>query len=184
MSLVKSNMMPLGTQAPDFSLVDTQGSTVELSVFAHQKPVAVMFICNHCPYVIHIIDQLNALAREYRDKGFVFIAISSNSPAITPADAPEAMVTFAEDHQLIFPYLYDESQVVAKEYQAVCTPDFFLFNGLHQCIYRGRFDGSTPGNKVLVTGDDLKHAMDCLLDRKENERQQMPSMGCSIKWAK
>ena len=142
-----------------------------------------MFICNHCPYVIHVQDEIVKIADEYKDKGIDFVAISSNDVANYPADAPDLMKVRAEELNFSFPYLYDESQEVAKAFQAACTPDFYLFDENQNCVYRGRMDASTPGNGKPVDGGDLRNAMNKLLAGSQvAEGDQLPSMGCNIKW--
>lgn len=175
-------MLPLGTQAPSFSLPDTlSGDTISLDQF-RGKPLVVMFICNHCPYVIHIQDKLVELVKKYQKKDVNFVAISSNDVTNYPQDAPEKMKERAQQLDFTFPYLYDESQEVAKAYMAACTPDFYVFNNQLACVYRGRMDGSTPGNNVPVTGADLSTALDQLLAGETVFADQLPSMGCNIKW--
>ena len=183
MVLLESNMMPLGKQAPDFSLPDTvSGKTLSLAELKSDKATVVLFICNHCPYVIHIREKLVELANTFQAQGVQFIAISSNDADNYPADGPEKMTEFAKENQFSFPYLYDESQAVAKAYDATCTPDIFVFDADLACVYRGRFDGATPGNGVPVTGEDLSGALTALLNQDALPAEQIPSMGCSIKW--
>lgn len=183
MSLTPSNMMPLGTTAPDFSLPDTvSGKTLSLSEMKSDRGNVIMFICNHCPYVKHINEQLVDLATEYEVRGIKFIAISANDAENYPDDSPEKMKQVAETEHYPFPYLYDESQQVAKAYDAACTPDFFVFDGDLKCVYRGRFDESSPGNGKPVTGNDLRQALDALLVGDEPVADQQPSVGCNIKW--
>ena len=184
MSLTPSNMLPLGTPAPDFSLPDTlSGEQVSLSDVASNRATVVMFICNHCPYVIHIIDQLVAMAKAYQEQGVSFVAISSNDVENYPQDAPDKMAQYAQQQGFSFPYLYDASQAVAKAYGAACTPDFYVFGPDLTCAYRGRFDAATPGNNEPVTGQDLAQALDAILAGKSVPAdQQIPSMGCNIKW--
>ena len=185
MALTPSSMMPLGTTAPDFSLPDTiSGKTLSLQQLKGAKGTLVMFICNHCPYVKHIKDALGKLGKDYQDSGLSIIAINANDAQNYPDDAPEQMTVFAQQNGLVFPYLYDESQRVAKAYAAACTPDFFLFDAQLQCVYRGQFDDSRPGNNVPVSGKDLRAAMDNLLAGKAIASKQTPSMGCNIKWKK
>lgn len=183
MARTESTMMPLGTLAPTFSLPDTvSGSTKSFTDIKSNKGTVVMFICNHCPYVIHVQEMMVELANEFGAKGIGFVAISSNDVENYPDDAPELMKVHAEKYGFSFPYLYDESQEVAHAYQAACTPDFFVFDGKDQCVYRGRMDGSTPGNGVPVTGEDLKRALNDLLAELPIDTEQHPSMGCNIKW--
>ena len=176
-------MMPLGTTAPDFTLLDTiSGKDISLSELKPEKGTVVMFLCNHCPYVIHIHPELLKITHEYVDKGISFVAISSNDVENYPDDSPEKMKELADKLNFNFPYLYDESQEVAKAYQAECTPDFFVFDGDSKCVYRGRMDGSSPGNGVPLTGEDLRAALDNLLAGQPINEKQLPSMGCNIKW--
>jgi peroxiredoxin len=184
MSLTDSTMMPLGKKAPEFSLPDTvSGQTVSFSDVAGEQGTVVMFICNHCPYVLHIIDEIVAVANHYQPQGVGFVAISSNDVSERPEDGPEQMEVFAESREFAFPYLYDESQQVAKAYDAVCTPDFFVFDANGKCAYRGQFDESRPKNGVAVTGAELRASLDALLDGDMiPEDVQVPSQGCSIKW--
>lgn len=183
MSLTPSSMLPLGTRAPAFELPDTlTNSVVSLADLHSHIGTVIMFICNHCPYVVHIRSQLVAVAEKYQAKGIQFIAINANDQVKYPQDGPDAMRVEAETHHYPFPYLFDESQAVAKAYQAACTPDFYLFDKDLLCVYRGRFDGATPGNKEPVTGIELTQAMDCLLDGKAINPEQKPSVGCNIKW--
>ena len=179
MALTPSNMIDLGFLAPDFALPEPRtGETVSLQDVRKGKGLLVMFICNHCPYVVHIEQALVALGRDYADSDLGIVAISANDAANYPQDAPERMALKPYG----FPYLHDESQAVAKAYEAACTPDFFLFDGDLKCVYRGQFDGSRPGNDVPVTGADLRTAMDNLLAGKEVSTDQKPSIGCNIKW--
>lgn len=183
MALTPSTMLPLGTPAPQFSLPDTRsGQVLSLAELRSPKATVVLFICNHCPYVLHIIEKLSAVAQDYQAQGVQFIAISSNDVAKYPADAPEKMTEFAAAHHFSFPYLFDETQEVAKAYQAACTPDFYIFDKNLLCVYRGRFDDATPGNKNPVTGKEFSTALDCLLANKALDENQKPSVGCNIKW--
>lgn len=183
MALVESTMLPLGSKAPDFTLLDTvSGEQKSLQALASDKATVVMFICNHCPYVVHIEDQLVAFAAKYQQRGVQFIAICANDQDNYPDDAPDKMAERAHAKQFSFPYLHDDTQAVAKAYQAACTPDFYVFDDNLQCVYRGRFDDSTPGNKKPVTGKDLQAALDQALGGKPVSEDQHPSMGCSIKW--
>jgi peroxiredoxin len=175
-------MLPLGTRAPDFALPNVDGRTVTLADSAGPKGTLVMFICNHCPFVKHVADQLAALGREYLPRGIGVVAISSNDVSSHPADSPEQMVHEAEDRGYVFPYLYDETQEVAHAYHAACTPDFFLFDGDRKLAYRGQLDSSRPGNDVPVTGADLRTAIDALLSGHPVPTEQRPSLGCNIKW--
>lgn len=183
MAETASTMLPLGTKAPDFTLSNVvTGKKESLNELKSDKATVVMFICNHCPYVIHIQATLVKLAKEFMEKGVSFIAISSNDVKRYPADAPDKMKVIAKLWGFPFPYLYDETQEVAKAYQAACTPDFYIFDKDMKCVYRGRFDGSTPGNDVPVTGEDLREALDCILDNRRLMLAQIPSLGCGIKW--
>jgi peroxiredoxin len=180
---VSSTMLELGTQAPDFSLPDAvTGRTVSLSEFHHAPALLVMFICNHCPYVRHVRGEVATIAREYAQKGVAIVAINANDPDRYPQDAPPAMRDEAETVGYTFPYLFDETQEVARAYMAACTPDFFLFDGERRLVYRGQLDNSRPGNEVPVTGRDLRDALDAVLDGGEVPADQVPSIGCSIKW--
>lgn len=184
MSQADSTMMPLGTAAPDFELPDAvSGKQRSFADVAGDGGTLVMFICNHCPYVIQIMDEIAAVAAEYGPKGVGFVAISANDVDERPEDGPEYMREFAQRYGLGFPYLYDESQQVARAYDAVCTPDFFLFDGAGRCAYRGQFDEARPKRDVPVTGADLRAALDALLAGDMiPEEAQIPSQGCSIKW--
>jgi len=182
MARTPSTMLDLGTEAPDFNLPEpATGRAVAKSEFDGQ-PLLVAFICNHCPFVLHIIDVLSVFAQEYQRRGLAVVAINANDVAAYPDDAPEKMVELARRTGFGFPYLYDESQAVAKAYRAACTPDFFLFDADHRLVYRGRFDGATPGNDEPVTGMDLRAACDALLEETPMPEDQRPSMGCNIKW--
>lgn len=183
MALTPSNMMPLGTAAPDFTLLDTiSGKKMTLSELKSDTGTVVMFICNHCPYVIHIETALVDFAKSYQAKGINFIAISSNDVDNYPDDSPEKMQHNAERLGFTFPYLYDESQEVAKAYDAACTPDFYIFDSDLKCVYRGQFDDSRPGNDATVDGASLGTALDALLAGQPIPEEQKPSMGCNIKW--
>ena len=177
-----STMLPLGTTAPDFSLPNVDGRTVSLADAVGPKGMVVMFICNHCPFVKHVADQLAALGRDVMPLGIGVVAISSNDVSTHPADSPEQMVHEAEDRGYPFPYLYDEAQEVAKAYHAACTPDFFLFDAARKLVYRGQLDASRPGNELPVTGADLRAAIDAVLAGRPVAAEQRPSLGCNIKW--
>src|SRR3990167_1689745 len=183
MAETPSTMIPLGTIAPDFQLIDTRNGK-KLSLHETKSPIAtvIMFICNHCPYVQYIKPKLLEIAKNYQAKGLRFIAINSNDAAKYPADGPEEMRKIAEQYNFTFPYLYDETQAIAKAYQAACTPDLYVFDHDLKCVYRGRFDEATPGNHRPVTGKDLCHALDCVLAGKVVNGEQIPSVGCNIKW--
>lgn len=183
MANTPSNMMPLGLKAPHFSLLDTvSGNTLSLNDLKGTKGTVIMFICNHCPFVIHINAELVNIANEYMKKNIGFIAISSNDAVNYPQDGPDKMKTHAKKKQYPFPYLYDETQDVAKVYNAACTPDLYVFDSNLKLTYRGQLDDSRPGNGLPVTGHDLRHALDCLIKGKENTSTQKPSIGCNIKW--
>lgn len=185
MAVTPSNMLPLGTIAPQFTLLDTRsGKELTLDELKSDKATVIMFICNHCPYVKHIQDELVDFVKTYQDKGVSFIAINSNDIENYPADAPDKMTLEARIHGYTFPYLFDETQTVAKAYQAACTPDFYVFNHQLECVYRGRFDAATPGNTQPVNGNDLKNALDAILAGKKVDDDQQPSVGCNIKWKK
>jgi peroxiredoxin len=180
---MQSKMLALGTAAPAFRLADTvSGKPVDLQDFTTSRALLVAFICNHCPYVKHILDGFVAFAREYGPRGLAVVAISSNDAATYPADSPNEMAKLARAKSFTFPYLYDESQSVARAYDAACTPDFFLFDGQHRLVYRGQFDGSRPSSPQPVTGADLRAAADAVLAGKPAPEKQMPSIGCGIKW--
>lgn len=182
MALVESSMMELGTKAPGFNLLDTVSNEMKsLSELQSDVATVVVFICNHCPFVHHINSKLVEVANEYQLKGIQFVAISSNDVLAYPQDSPEKMKEVALTENYPFPYLYDESQEVAKAYQTECTPDFFVFDGDLQCVYRGRFDETCP-NKGVSTGKELTNALDAILTKEKVFERQHPSMGCSIKW--
>ncbi len=183
MARTPSTMLELGTPAPDFSLPDTvSGDTVSLAEFTRAPALLVMFICNHCPYVKHINRALAAFAREFQARGLAVVGISANDTANFPDDSPDKMAAEAKALDYDFPYLYDESQAVAKAYQAACTPDFFLFDGARKLFYRGQFDASRPGNDVPVTGEDMRMAVEAVLAGGEPPAEQKASLGCNIKW--
>ncbi len=182
MSMQPSTMAPLGSEAPDFELPDTRGETVSLDDFDDARALLVVFLCNHCPYVKHIRDELAEFAREYRGRGLAVVGISSNDVEQYPEDSPKRMREVKEEVGFPFPYLYDESQEVAKAYGAACTPDFFLFDEERELAYRGQFDDSRPGNDVPVTGEDLRRATDRVLEGRPVPEDQAPSVGCNIKW--
>ncbi|MFU8844515.1 MAG: thioredoxin family protein [Bacteroidales bacterium] len=183
MAETPSKMNPLGFTAPDFKLPDvTTGKTCSLGELKSDKATVVMFICNHCPFVKHVNAQLVALANDYIPKGVSFIAISSNDAVNYPEDSPEKMEEVATRLKYPFPYLYDESQEVAKAYDAACTPDFYIFDPLMKCLYRGQLDESRPGNNKPVTGKDLRAALDAILGGQPVSNDQRPSIGCNIKW--
>jgi peroxiredoxin len=178
-----SRMLPLGTPAPRFALRDTvTARTVALEDFVFSPALLIAFICNHCPFVKHILDEFVAFARDFGLRGLAVVALSSNDVAGYPDDAPAEMTRIAMLKDFTFPYLYDESQEVAKAYQAICTPDFFLFDRDRRLAYRGQFDASRPGNNIPVTGSDLRAAAEAMLHGRPVSPEQTPSVGCSIKW--
>jgi peroxiredoxin len=183
MAAVNSTMLPLGTLAPDFTLPDTvSGKPVNLATYRAGKPVLVMFICNHCPFVVHLRSALAKLGAEAQRRGVAVLAVSSNDPENYPEDAPAKMTAEAKSAGYTFPYLFDATQSVAKSFRAACTPDFFLFDGAGKLYYRGQFDSSRPSNKEPATGRDLRSALDLCLAGKPAPAQQHPSIGCNIKW--
>ncbi|HSY17519.1 MAG TPA: thioredoxin family protein [Candidatus Acidoferrales bacterium] len=182
MALTPSTMLPLGTTAPDFKLPDTNGKTVTLADFKDKTALAVIFMCNHCPYVVHIRPGLAQFARDYAAKNIGIVGISSNDAKNYPADSPAKMKDEVISAGYTFPYLYDEKQAVAKAYRAACTPDIFLFDRSRRLVYRGQFDASRPGNGIPVTGKDLRAAVDAVLAGKPTSELQVASMGCNIKW--
>jgi peroxiredoxin len=175
-------MLALGTPAPDFRLPDTNGRLVARDDLSHASALLVMFICNHCPFVKHIREGLARFARDYQGKGLAIVGINSNDVANYPEDSPAKMAAEVKAAGYVFPYLYDESQAVAKAYAAACTPDFFVFDRERRLVYRGQFDDSRPGNRVAVTGKDLRAACDAVLAQKPVAVDQRPSIGCNIKW--
>lgn len=182
MAATASKMVPLGTQAPNFNLKDViSGQYLSLDNFRNGKPLLVMFICNHCPYVMNIIEKLVEVTNEFISKVNI-VAINPNDYSAYPEDSPEKMIEYAKRFGYQFPYLIDESQEVAKAFGAVCTPDFFLYNKELKLIYRGQFDDSRPGNNIPVTGSDLRSALEYAVNGKEIDFEQKPSIGCSIKW--
>ncbi|MCB0805091.1 MAG: thioredoxin family protein [Bacteroidales bacterium] len=183
MAETPSTMNPLGFTAPAFELEDViSGQPVNLQKINSDKATVIMFICNHCPFVKHVNEQLVKLARDYIPKGIVFIAISSNDAENYPEDSPEKMQEYAKRLGYPFPYLYDETQEVAKAYDAACTPDFYIFDGDLKCVYRGQLDDSRPSNGLPVTGKDIREALEALLSGNEVNPNQRPSIGCNIKW--
>ncbi|MCC6158902.1 MAG: thioredoxin family protein [Deltaproteobacteria bacterium] len=182
MALTPSNMLPLGTPAPDFHLPDPAGKTHALADFAPAPALLVAFICNHCPYVKHIKTDFARLVREYQAKGVAVVAINANDWTKYPDDSPPAMAKDAADFGYTFPYLVDETQSVARAYDAACTPDFYLFDGDRRLVYRGQIDDSRPGNGLPVTGADLTTAVDAVLTGRAVAAPQKPSIGCNIKW--
>ena len=182
MAAFNSRMTPLGNDAPDFSLPDPDGNHHSLSDAEGCAAVLVMFICNHCPYVVHVRSELARLCNEYLQRNVAVFAINSNDVDKYAADSPEKMKQEIVSHGYRFPYLYDEDQSVAKSYEAACTPDFFLFDGDRKLVYRGQFDASRPGNSIPVTGSDLRAALDAVLNGAPVDQNQIPSIGCNIKW--
>lgn len=183
MALTPSTMLDLGTPAPDFNLLEpASGNRVALADFKGAPALLVIFMCNHCPYVKHIRHGLAQFARDYQPQGVEVIAINPNDVENYPDDSPEKMIDEVKSMEYSFPYLYDETQAVAKAYRAACTPDLYLFDSDQKLVYRGQFDGSRPGNDVPVTGADLRAATDALLAGKPITDEQRASMGCNIKW--
>ena len=186
MALTKSNEFKTGTKAPYFNLINTLDDTyLSLEEAKGEKGTVIMFICNHCPFVIHVNEELVKMANEYQQKGIKFIAISSNDIENYPQDAPEFMKQLGKDVKYPFPYLFDETQEVAEKYDAACTPDFYIFDTDLKSVYHGQIDNSRPGNGKPVTGIDLRKSLDNLLVKKPalvNQKHQKPSIGCGIKW--
>ena len=177
-----STMLALGTIAPEFELPDVvSGDTISLSTFSDSKALLVMFICQHCPFVIHVREELSQIGRDYSDR-LAIVAISANDVANYPNDSPEKLKQMAEEFNFNFPVCYDETQEVSKSYTAACTPDFFLFDADKKLVYPGQLDDSRPGNNLPVTGKDLRRAIDLVLEKKEIDLEQKPSIGCNIKW--
>jgi peroxiredoxin len=177
-----STMLELGTKAPDFSLPNVDGKTVSLSSFADKPGLLVIFMCNHCPFVIHLRSALAAFAKEYQAKGLAIVGINANDVATHPDDSPVRMVAEAKQAGYTFPYLFDETQSAARAYRAACTPDFFLFDKDRRLVYRGQFDDSRPQSGIPITGKDLRSACDAVLSGKKVPEPQKPSIGCNIKW--
>ena len=184
MALTPSTMLALGTAAPDFSLPDTDGNVISLNQEVQNKPFLVMFICNHCPYVKHIRKELANLTQAFQQKGLVVFGINSNDFVAYPEDSPKKMALEKKEMHYPFPYLVDESQNIAKAYDAACTPDFFLFDREKRLVYRGQLDDSRPGNGIPVSGKDLKAAVEKVLKGEKPDSSQKPSIGCNIKWKK
>ena len=183
MSQTPSNMIPLGTEAPNFTLIDTiTDKLLSLKNVKGTKATLVMFICNHCPFVLHINSELVKLGKDYKNNGIGFVAISSNDVENYPQDSPELMKKQAAKLGYPFPYLYDETQEIAKAYDATCTPDFFLFDAKLQLVYRGQLDNSRPGLDIPVTGRDIRNAIEAIIMENEIDKNQIPSIGCNIKW--
>lgn len=182
MVATESAMLPLGTTAPEFELPATEGSAVAIHDLDDAPALVVAFICNHCPYVKHVRHELAAMARDFQEQGVAVVGINSNDVKSYPDDSPEMMAKEKAEVGYPFPYLYDETQEVAKAYRATCTPDFYLFDADRRLVYRGQMDGSRPHNGLPVTGGDLRAAVDAVLAGRELSADQSPSMGCSIKW--
>lgn len=182
MARTPSTMLPLGTPAPDFRLPDPAGRPHSLADARDAEAILVMFICNHCPFVTHIRGEIARLGHDAQSRGVAVFAISSNDAAKYPDDAPDRMAAEASEAGYTFPYLYDETQEVAKAYRAACTPDFYLFDGSRRLVYRGQLDDSRPGNGLPVTGKDLRAAIDAVLAGLPVDADQRPSLGCNIKW--
>lgn len=182
MAKTESKMLALGTAMPSFNLPDTERNVFSTSKLTKTKGVLVMFICNHCPYVKHLRQSLAQLTSEFMRKGLTVVGINSNDVVNFPEDAPELMVVEKREQKYEFPYLYDETQEVAKAFDAACTPDFYLFDSNQKLVYRGQYDDSRPGNNLPVTGKDLKAACEALLAQTPISPQQRPSLGCNIKW--
>ena len=182
MALTSSTMLALGTPAPDFNLPDTNGKMVSLADFNDKQALLVIFMCNHCPYVKHIRAVLAQFAREYIPRRVGIVGINSNDATNYPEDSPARMAQEVKSAGYLFPYLYDESQAVAKAYRAACTPDFYLFDKSRRLVYRGQFDDSRPGNGIPVTGKDIRAALDAVLAGRPVTGRQTPSIGCNIKW--
>jgi len=182
MAMTASTMLPLGTEAPLFELPDTAGKMVSNADFSDADVLLVVFMCNHCPFVKHLIDDFVALAKEYRGKGVAAVGINSNDVNDYPEDRPDLMAKLAKEKGFTFPYLYDASQAVAKAYRAACTPDFFVFDRGRELVYRGQMDDSRPGDGQPITGADLRAALEAVLAGREGPSEQRPSMGCNIKW--
>ncbi len=182
MSRTPSTMLELGTRAPNFDLPDPlSGGSVSLSDY-RDMPLLIVFSCNHCPYVLHLLKSFAEYAREAQKSGLSMVMINANDIDNYPADSPQKMIDLVKEYELDVPYLYDESQQVAMAYRAACTPDFFLFDSQHRLVYRGQYDASRPGNDEEITGVDLKSASQAMLEDKAISAQQLPSMGCNIKW--
>lgn len=175
-------MLPLGTKAPDFQLPEPSGKVVSLSDFDGNSALLVMFICNHCPFVIHLANEISQLAKEYQAKNVAVVGINSNDIQKYPDDSPAKMAEMINEYGFSFAYLFDETQEVAKAYQAACTPDFYVFDRNKQLAYRGQFDDSRPSNDVPITGEDLRAALDAVLSGNTVDTDQKPSIGCNIKW--
>jgi peroxiredoxin len=181
MAKTASTMLELGTAAADFSLPDTQGNLVRLDDY-QAEPLLVVFACNHCPYVLHILKEFSDMMHEYKKQGLACVMINANDVSNFPDDSPDKMRELSSQYQFSFPYLFDESQQIAKAYRAACTPDFFLFDRSHKLFYRGQFDAARPGNDEPVDGRDLRAAIENMLQGHNSPEQQLPGLGCNIKW--
>lgn len=183
MARTPTKNIPLGFDAPFFELPEPlSGKNISLNDIKGEKGALIMFICNHCPFVIHVLDELISIGNDYKNKGIGIVAINSNDVDNYPDDHPDKMKKLAKEKNFPFPYLFDENQEVAKEYEAACTPDFNLFDTEGKCVYRGQLDGARPGNDIPVTGVDLRKALDQVINGEEVPEDQMPSIGCNIKW--
>jgi len=183
MALTPSNMLPLDTKAPDFKLLDTVTNQLcSYKDIRGERGTVVMFICNHCPFVVHVVEEIVRIANDYRVLGFGFVAISSNDIEAYPQDGPTLMWQNARKNSFTFPYLLDERQEVAKAYEAACTPDFYIFGANDKLVYRGQLDNSRPGNGIPVNGRDVREALDNIFNSKPQSEIQKPSIGCNIKW--
>ena len=183
MALTESNMLPLGTVAPDFELLNVvKGDNESLNQLKGEKGTLIVFMCNHCPYVVYLLDSIISNSKKWKQQGITTIGISSNSIHTHPQDGPENMASLAVEKEFGFPYLFDATQAVAKAYDAACTPDFYLFDATLELHYRGRYDGSRPGNDTAIDGTDLQEAIDTMITKKTPLAKQWPSMGCNIKW--
>jgi len=183
MASTPSKMVPLGTTASDFTLLDTvTGENKSLHKLKSDTATVIFFICNHCPYVLHVKEELVKIAREYQSRGIIFIAISSNDVTQYPQDGPDKMKSFAAENNFPFPYLYDETQQVARAYDAQCTPDIYVYDNNLKLVYRGQLDDSRPSNDIPVSGTDLRAALDSIINSTPVDPDQKPSIGCNIKW--
>ena len=183
MARTPSTMVALGTTATDFNLPDTvSGKNFSLENLKGRLATVIMFICNHCPFVKHVNPELVKLANDYKNRGIGFVAISANDVINHPDDSPALMAQVARQLKYPFPYLYDESQEVAKDYDAACTPDFFIYDKALRLVYRGQLDDSRPGNEIALTGKDIRNALDCIINDQPVPEEQRPSIGCNIKW--
>ncbi|GAA3772195.1 thioredoxin family protein [Flavobacterium ginsengiterrae] len=183
MARTPSNMVPLGTIAPEFYLKDTNSNnTYSFDDLKGSKGTLVIFMCNHCPFVLHVINEIVMIANDYRVQGLGIVAISSNDIVKYPEDSPELMTDFSLQYKIDFPYLFDETQEIAKAYDAACTPDFYLFDNQDRLFYRGQLDDSRPGNGIPLSGTDLRNAIDALIYNRTLNEIQKPSIGCNIKW--